>query len=103
MKPSRSRGLGSPGGISQQQRSEKETSNEQETTTTTTSYIDRWAWLNQEHKALLLQAQHLLAQLRAAHAPEERISSLLQQIQSFVSSRGVRSIAQLAQLTNLAS
>ena len=100
MKPSRSRGLSSAGGFSHEpQRSQKEPSSRQETI----SYVDRWAWLNQEHKALLLQAQHLLAQLRAAHAPEERISSLLQQIQSFVSSRGVRSIAQLAQLTNLAS
>jgi hypothetical protein len=60
---------------------------------------DRWAWLNEENKALLLQAQTMMGQLQRSGAREEHIQKILQQIHVVVVSRGARSIAKLAQLT----
>jgi hypothetical protein len=62
--------------------------------------LRKWEWMNEEHKALLLKAQTIMAQLQRSGAPEERIQSILQQIHSFVESRGaIRYVAQLTQLT----
>jgi hypothetical protein len=63
----------------------------------------QYAWLNEEHKALLLRAQTMMAQLQRSGAPEERIRSILQHIHSVIESRGARSIAQLTQLTQIAN
>jgi hypothetical protein len=61
--------------------------------------VDRWAWLSEDHKALLLWVQKMLGQLQRSGAPEEQIRSILEQVHAVVASKGTRSTAQLTRMT----